>query len=86
MFDYVRVGQEWLPILTHEHVPAVNVGNHPPIAIFLACYTGILMRWRRVWQGISAQYDRTYCRLGCIASLWPLRPGDALRRFIVELF
>lgn len=38
--DYVRVGQEWLPILTHEHVPAVNVGNHPPIAIFLACYTG----------------------------------------------
>lgn len=38
--DYVQAGQEWLPILTHEHVPAVNVGNRPPIAIFLACYTG----------------------------------------------
>lgn len=38
--DYVRAGEEWLPILTHEHVPAINVGGRPPIAIFLACYTG----------------------------------------------
>ncbi len=38
--DYVRAGEEWLPIMTHEHVPSVNVGTHPPIAIFLACYTG----------------------------------------------
>lgn len=38
--DYVRAGEDWLPILTHDHVPAVNVGSHPPIAIFLACYTG----------------------------------------------
>ena len=38
--DYVRAGEDWLPILTHDHVPAVNVGRHPPIAIFLACYTG----------------------------------------------
>ncbi|MEZ6149767.1 MAG: C25 family cysteine peptidase [Pirellulaceae bacterium] len=38
--DYIRAGEDWLPILTHEHVPAVNVGSHPPIAVFLACYTG----------------------------------------------
>ncbi|MEO8270097.1 MAG: C25 family cysteine peptidase, partial [Aureliella sp.] len=38
--DYVRAGDDWLPILTHDHVPAVDVGSHPPIAVFLACYTG----------------------------------------------
>lgn len=38
--DYVRAGEEWLPILTHEHVPAVQAGQRPPIAVFLACYTG----------------------------------------------
>lgn len=38
--DYVRAGDDWLPILTREHVPAVDVGNRPPIAVFLACYTG----------------------------------------------
>lgn len=38
--DYVRAGEDWLPILTHDHVPAVNVGSRPPIAVFLACYTG----------------------------------------------
>ena len=38
--DYVLAGEDWLPILTHAHVPAVNVGGRPPIAVFLACYTG----------------------------------------------
>ncbi len=38
--DYVRAGDEWLPILTHDHVPTVDVGQRPPIAVFLACYTG----------------------------------------------
>jgi len=38
--DYVRAGEEWLPILTQAHVPAVNAGQRPPIAVFLACYTG----------------------------------------------
>ncbi len=38
--DYVQAGEEWLPILNHDHVGSVNVGGHPPIAVFLACYTG----------------------------------------------
>lgn len=38
--DYVRAGDDWLPILTHDHVPTVDVGSRPPIAVFLACYTG----------------------------------------------
>lgn len=38
--DYMRAGEDWLPILNHHHVPAIDVGSHPPIAIFLACYTG----------------------------------------------
>ena len=38
--DYVRAGDAWLPIMTRDQVPAVDVGNRPPIAIFLACYTG----------------------------------------------
>lgn len=38
--DYVRAQDEWLPILTHEHVDLVDAGSRPPIAVFLACYTG----------------------------------------------
>jgi hypothetical protein len=38
--DYLRCDNQWLPILSHENVPQINVQNHPPIAIFLACYTG----------------------------------------------
>ena len=38
--DHLRIGEQWLPILTHEHVAAVDVGPRAPIAIFLACYTG----------------------------------------------
>ncbi|MCR9293628.1 MAG: C25 family cysteine peptidase [bacterium] len=37
--DYVRAGEEYLPILTDQHLPAV-ASKHPPIAVFLACYTG----------------------------------------------
>jgi hypothetical protein len=38
--DYMRVDDEYLPILTCDHLPAVNVGKRSPIAVFLACYTG----------------------------------------------
>jgi hypothetical protein len=38
--DYVRAEEQWLPIFTHEHLGSVDVGSRPPIAIFLACYTG----------------------------------------------
>ena len=38
--DYLRAGDDWLPILTAAHVPTVDVGQRPPIAVFLACYTG----------------------------------------------
>ena len=37
--DYVRAGEEYLPILTDEHLPLVD-SHYPPIAVFLACYTG----------------------------------------------
>ncbi len=38
--DYVRAQAEWLPILTHENISEIQCGARPPIAIFLACYTG----------------------------------------------
>lgn len=38
--DHLRVGQRYLPIMTNKNVPAVDAGSRPPIAIFLACYTG----------------------------------------------
>lgn len=38
--DYVRVEKDLLPILTHEQLPAIDSKTRPPIAIFLACYTG----------------------------------------------
>lgn len=38
--DYLQCNQEWLPIMTNEHLTQVDVGQRPPIAIFLACYTG----------------------------------------------
>ncbi|MCA9133703.1 MAG: hypothetical protein KDA45_11135 [Planctomycetales bacterium] len=38
--DYVRAQEQWFPILGEEHLPLVDAGNRPPIAIFLACYTG----------------------------------------------
>lgn len=38
--DYLNCNNEFLPILTREHVGQVDVGQHSPIAIFLACYTG----------------------------------------------
>ncbi len=38
--DYLRCDNQWLPILTHEHLPQINVQENSPIAIFLACYTG----------------------------------------------
>lgn len=38
--DSVRAGSEWLPILNSDHVAAVQTTDHPPIAVFLACYTG----------------------------------------------
>jgi Peptidase family C25 len=37
--DSIRVGDSQYPIMSLEHVPAVDV-QHPPIALFLACYTG----------------------------------------------
>lgn len=37
--DYMRAGQEFLPILNVDHVPLIK-SKHPPIAVFLACYTG----------------------------------------------
>ncbi len=38
--DYLRAGNAYLPIMTNDHIPAVNTGSRAPIAIFLACYTG----------------------------------------------
>ncbi len=40
--DFLRVGERWLPIFSKEHVPKVQIANPPPIAIFLACYTGAI--------------------------------------------
>lgn len=37
--DYVRAGEEYLPILNSDHLPLIR-SQHPPIAVFLACYTG----------------------------------------------
>ncbi len=37
--DWIRVGERLLPILTEEHLPEVAC-QRPPIAVFLACYTG----------------------------------------------
>lgn len=38
--DYMRVQDQFLPILNQTHVPVVQTGDRPPIAIFMACYTG----------------------------------------------
>lgn len=38
--DYIKAENEYLPILTSDQLPAINVGARPPIAVFLACYTG----------------------------------------------
>ena len=38
--DYMRVQDQFLPILNQAHVPVVQTGDRPPIAIFMACYTG----------------------------------------------
>lgn len=38
--DYVKVNQEYLSILDDGNVHQVKTDNKPPIAIFLACYTG----------------------------------------------
>jgi Peptidase family C25 len=40
--DYLRCNEEWLPIFTEEHVAKVDTVDKPPIAIFLACYTGAM--------------------------------------------
>ncbi|RMF41919.1 MAG: hypothetical protein D6753_08740 [Planctomycetota bacterium] len=37
--DWIRAGQRVLPILTKEHLAEVDCPR-PPIAVFLACYTG----------------------------------------------
>ncbi|MFO1063700.1 MAG: C25 family cysteine peptidase [Pirellulales bacterium] len=37
--DFLRVEQDWLCILHDSQVPQVNT-QRPPIAVFLACYTG----------------------------------------------
>ncbi|MFK7735590.1 MAG: C25 family cysteine peptidase, partial [Pirellulaceae bacterium] len=37
--DYVKAGEEYLPIFNEQHLPAIK-SKHPPIAVFLACYTG----------------------------------------------
>lgn len=38
--DYVKVDEQFLEIMTSAHIAKVDVGNRPPIAVFLACYTG----------------------------------------------
>jgi hypothetical protein len=38
--DYLRVDERWLPILDETHLPAIQAQQRPPIAVFLACYTG----------------------------------------------
>lgn len=38
--DYLKVNQEYLSILNDDDVRQVKTGARPPIAIFLACYTG----------------------------------------------
>lgn len=38
--DHMRVEREYLPIMNVDNLPQVNTGATPPIAIFLACYTG----------------------------------------------
>lgn len=38
--DYLQAGAEYLPIMTNDDVPTINTAGRPPIAIFLACYTG----------------------------------------------
>lgn len=37
--DYVQADQEYLPIMNDQHLGALQC-KHPPIAVFLACYTG----------------------------------------------
>lgn len=37
--DYLRVKEEFLPIFNDQNLPEVAC-QHPPIALFLACYTG----------------------------------------------
>ncbi len=38
--DYLRCNNQWLPIMTNDNVPQVNIGSKSPIGLFLACYTG----------------------------------------------
>ncbi len=38
--DALRAGEQILPIMTRRDVPAVDTAGRPPIAVFLACYTG----------------------------------------------
>ncbi|MEM8736716.1 MAG: C25 family cysteine peptidase, partial [Planctomycetota bacterium] len=37
--DYVKADDQYLPIFTERNIPAIK-SNAPPIAVFLACYTG----------------------------------------------
>ncbi|MFN3189664.1 MAG: C25 family cysteine peptidase [Aureliella sp.] len=37
--DYVKADDQYLPIFTERNIPAIK-SSAPPIAIFLACYTG----------------------------------------------
>ena len=38
--DYLKVEDKWLPILDESHLPNLKAHQRPPIAVFLACYTG----------------------------------------------
>lgn len=38
--DYLQVDNQWLPIFNESHVPQLQSPDKPPIAVFLACYTG----------------------------------------------
>ena len=38
--DYLRCNNQWLPILTNENLPQIQIGQRSPIGLFLACYTG----------------------------------------------
>ncbi len=40
--DYMRVSRDFYPIMDVRNLPQIDVGKTPPIAIFLACYTGAM--------------------------------------------
>ncbi|GIX00517.1 MAG: peptidase C25 [Pirellulaceae bacterium] len=37
--DWIHAANQWWPILTEKHLPQLSA-PHPPVAVFLACYTG----------------------------------------------